>query len=170
LSIRASGVKLVTKKKGSISLPSSRDVKKKNAGTYCIIPLEPDGTHDRVRDFPDAHLLILADGEDDGLDIVVLAQLPNEEAREVVRVDELAQRSARAGNDKGRVVFWWLRTIRSYVGRQAFCLFVCFFDEKIGVLSGVMQRKRSFFFFLEHHNFRVREDRSTISTGAPRGV
>lgn len=43
-------------------------------------------------------------GEDDGLDVVVLAELPDEELGEVARVDELPQGLAGAGDDEGRAV------------------------------------------------------------------
>ena len=43
-------------------------------------------------------------GENDGLDVVVLAQLPDKQLREVTRVDELPQRLARAAHDERRTV------------------------------------------------------------------
>ena len=43
-------------------------------------------------------------GQDDGLDVIVLAQLPDEQLREVVRVDELPQGLAGAEHDERRPV------------------------------------------------------------------
>ena len=56
-----------------------------------ILTLEAHSLDDRVRDILDRHLLVLADRENERLDVVVVAQLPDEELREVARVDELAE-------------------------------------------------------------------------------
>jgi hypothetical protein len=41
----------------------------------------------------------------DRLNVVVFSQHPDEQLGEVVRVDELTERLACAGNDEGRVIF-----------------------------------------------------------------
>ena len=69
-----------------------------------ILAREAHRLHDRVRNLLDRHLLVLADGEDDRVDVVVVVQHPHEELPEVARVDELPQRLARAPHNEGRVV------------------------------------------------------------------
>jgi len=41
----------------------------------------------RIRDLPDANFIILVNREDDGFDTIVFAQLPDEEFREIARVE-----------------------------------------------------------------------------------
>ena len=69
-----------------------------------VLSLEAHSLDDRVRDILDRHLLVLADRENERLNVVVIAQLPDEELREVARVDELPERLARAPDDERRVV------------------------------------------------------------------
>ena len=47
--------------------------------------------------------------ENDGLHTVVLSEFPDEQFGEIARVDELAQRLARAANNERRVVLYQTR-------------------------------------------------------------
>ena len=71
-----------------------------------VLSLEAHSLDDRVRDILDRHLLVLADRENERLNVVVVAQLPDEELREVARVNELPERLARAPDDERRVVLY----------------------------------------------------------------
>ena len=56
-----------------------------------------------------SHLLIYCGeveltGENERLNVIVLAQLPDEELRKVSRVDELTQWLSRSANDEGSAV------------------------------------------------------------------
>ena len=63
-----------------------------------------EGPRDSPGDLLDGVLVLLVDGEDDGLDLLVLAEHPDEELTEVDAVDELAERFAGAPDDEGLVV------------------------------------------------------------------
>ena len=74
------------------------------AGTHRVLAGEADSLDDRVGDLLDRDLLLLANGEDDRVNLVVLLELPDEQLGEVARVDELAQGLARARDDERRAV------------------------------------------------------------------
>ncbi len=78
-----------------------------------VLAREAHRADDRIRGLPDAHLLVLADGEDERLDVVVLAQHPDEELREVARVDELPQGLAGSPHDVRRAVLCETRSARA---------------------------------------------------------
>ena len=59
-------------------------------------------------------------GEDNGLDAVVLAQLPDEQFCEVPRVDELPQRLAGARDDEGCAILYMNRALSAlYIDRNS---------------------------------------------------
>ena len=74
------------------------------AGTHLDFARKAERLDDLLRDVADAHVVVLADGKDDRLDVVVLAQLPYEHLCEVVREHELAQRLPRPRDDERRAV------------------------------------------------------------------
>lgn len=67
-----------------------------------VLALEVHRAHDCVCERLDGDLLLFADGEDDGLDGVVLAELPDEELREVAGVDELPEWLSCPTDNEGR--------------------------------------------------------------------
>jgi hypothetical protein len=69
-----------------------------------VVPVVPNGLDDGVRNLLDRHLFVFSHGEDDGRDVVVLAELPDEELGEIPRVNELPERLAGAGNDEWGLV------------------------------------------------------------------
>jgi hypothetical protein len=68
---------------------------------------------DLLCDVAYAHVIVLPNGKDDRLDVVVvLAQLPYEHPCEVIRVHKLAQRLACTCNDKRRAILYEAFTFR----------------------------------------------------------
>eukprot|EP00636_Phaeomonas_parva_P015482 CAMPEP_0118859466 /NCGR_PEP_ID=MMETSP1163-20130328/5700_1 /TAXON_ID=124430 /ORGANISM="Phaeomonas parva, Strain CCMP2877" /LENGTH=351 /DNA_ID=CAMNT_0006793057 /DNA_START=339 /DNA_END=1393 /DNA_ORIENTATION=+ len=55
---------------------------------------------DHLRNVRDAHLVLLAHREDDGVHLVVVAHRPHRQRAEILGVDELPQRRARAPDDE----------------------------------------------------------------------
>merc|ERR1712065_104002 len=64
------------------------------------LAFKPDGLEDRECGVLDGDLLVLSDREDDGLRVLVVAEDPEDELPEVLVVDKLAERRARAPDDK----------------------------------------------------------------------
>lgn len=69
-------------------------------GVEDIISFESNFFDNCIGDLLDAHLLVLTDRENQWFDVVVVAQLPDEELGKVTRVDELSQRLSGTGDDK----------------------------------------------------------------------
>mmetsp|Transcript_11598 Transcript_11598/g.41722 ORF Transcript_11598/g.41722 Transcript_11598/m.41722 type:complete len:247 (-) Transcript_11598:200-940(-) len=61
-------------------------------GVELNLTLEPQSFRDRVRDVRDRHLVLLADGQDDRVRLVVTSERPHHESREVFTEYELPQR------------------------------------------------------------------------------
>lgn len=74
------------------------------SSTYAVITGETDLLDDRLGNLLDRDFLILADAENDGADLVILAKRPDEELGEIPRVDELTQWATGAGDVEGRGV------------------------------------------------------------------
>ena len=72
--------------------------------THLDFALEVESLDNLLCDITYAHVVVLANGENDRLHPVILAQLPYKHLREVMREHKLAQRLARASNDKRRAI------------------------------------------------------------------
>lgn len=72
--------------------------------THRVIAFETDGLDDGICHLLDRNLIFFTNREDDRVDLVVLAQLPQKQLGKVTRVDELTQGLASAGHDKGSAV------------------------------------------------------------------
>ena len=83
-----------------------------------VLAREADRLDDRVRNLLDRYLFVLAHGEDEWLDRVVVAQHPHEELREVARIDKLPQRLAGAPDDEGVIVLCTWSGAPEVIGRR----------------------------------------------------